>query len=104
MANYINDHYTSDIRMDFLAQIACISQAKLKYVFKNIYHMSIQQYIVTRRITQAEHLLRDTILPVSEIAEMVGYKYIGSLSDMFRQHTGMSPTEYRGKMRKTPRV
>ncbi len=104
VANYINDHYTSDIRMDFLAQIACMSQAKLKYVFKNIYHMSIQQYIVTRRITQAEHLLRDTILPVSEIAEMVGYKYIGSLSDMFRQHTGMSPTEYRGKMRKNPRV
>ena len=60
--------------------------------------MSIQQYIVTRRITHAEHLLKDTALPVSQIAKMVGYKYISSLSNMFRQHTGMKPTEYRDKM------
>ncbi|MGP1562669.1 helix-turn-helix domain-containing protein, partial [Filifactor alocis] len=98
VSNYINDHYAEDIRIDFLAQIACMSQAKLKYVFKDVYHMSIQQYIVTRRITHAEHLLRDTVLPVSQIAEMVGYKYISSLSDMFKQHTGMKPTEYREKM------
>ena len=98
VANYINDHYAADIRIDFLAQIACMSQAKLKYIFKDVYRMSIQQYIVTRRITHAEHLLRDTVLPVSQIAEMVGYKHINSLSDMFRQHTGMKPTEYREKM------
>ena len=98
VANYINDHYAADIRIDFLAQIACMSQAKLKYIFKDVYRMSIQQYIVTRRITHAEHLLRDTVLPVSQIAEMVGYKHISSLSDMFRQHTGMKPTEYREKM------
>ena len=99
VANYINDHYATDIRIDFLSQIACMSPAKLKYIFKDVYHMSIQQYIVTRRITHAEHLLRDTVLPVSLIAEMVGYKYISSLSDMFRQHTGMKPTEYRKKCR-----
>ena len=98
IASYINDHYATNIRIDFLAQIACMSQAKLKYIFKHVYCMSIQQYIVTRRITHAEHLLRDTALPVSQIAEMVGYKYISSLSDMFRQHTGMKPTEYREKM------
>lgn len=96
-ANYINDHCDEDIRMDFLAHITCMSQAKLKYIFKYVYHMSIQQYIVARRITHAERLLRDTKLPVSLIAEMTGYKYLSSLSDMFRRHTGMKPTEYRKK-------
>ena len=98
VSNYINDHYATDIKMKFLSQIACMSQAKLKYIFKHVYHMSIQQYIVTRRITHAEHLLRDTKIPIAQIAEMVGYKYISSLSDMFRQHTGMKPSEYRKKM------
>lgn len=98
VSNYINDHYATDIKMEFLSQIACMSQAKLKYIFKHVYHMSIQQYIVTRRITHAEHLLRDTKIPIAQIAEMVGYKYISSLSDMFRQHTGMKPSEYRKKM------
>jgi AraC-type DNA-binding domain-containing proteins len=92
VSNYINDHYATDIKMEFLSQIACMSQAKLKYIFKHVYHMSIQQYIVTRRITHAEHLLRDTKIPIAQIAEMVGYKYISSLSDMFRQHTGMKPS------------
>ena len=76
-----------------------MSQAKLKYTFKDVYHMSIQQYIVARRITHAEHLLRDTVFPMSQIDEMVGYKYISSLSDMFKRHTGMKPTEYRKKCR-----
>lgn len=98
VSNYINDHYATDIKMEFLSQIACMSRAKLKYIFKHVYHMSIQQYIVTRRITHAEHLLRDTKIPIAQIAEMVGYKYISSLSDMFRQHTGMKPSEYRKKM------
>lgn len=98
VSNYINDHYATDIKMKFLSQIACMSQAKLKYIFKHVYYMSIQQYIVTRRITHAEHLLRDTKIPIAQIAEMVGYKYISSLSDMFRQHTGMKPSEYRKKM------
>lgn len=98
VSNYINDHYATDIKMEFLSQIACMSQAKLKYIFKHVYHMSIQQYIVTRRITHAEHLLRDTKIPIAQIAEMVGYKYISSLSDMFRRHTGMKPSEYRKKM------
>ena len=98
VANYINDHYAADIRIDFLTQIACMSQARLKYIFKDVYRMSIQQYIVTRRITHAEYFLRDTVLPVSQIAEMIGYKHISSLSDMFRQHTKMKPTEYREKM------
>ena len=98
VSNYINDHYATDIKMKFLSQIACMSQAKLKYIFKHVYHMSIQQYIVTRRITHAEPLLRDTKIPIAPIAEMVGYKYISSLSDMFRQHTGMKPSEYRKKM------
>ena len=98
VSNYINDHYATDIKMEFLSQIACMSQAKLKYIFKHVYHMSIQQYIVTRRITHAEHLRRDTKIPIAQIAEMVGYKYISSLSDMFRQHTGMKPSEYRKKM------
>ena len=43
-------------------------------------------------------LRRQRNISQEELAEMVGYKYISSLSDMFKQHTGMKPTEYREKM------
>ncbi|MFC2593954.1 MAG: helix-turn-helix domain-containing protein [Fretibacterium sp.] len=50
--------------------------------------------MVVQRMPHAGRLLRDTEPPVSRIAEMAGYRCIGSLSEMFRKHTGMKPTEY----------
>ena len=96
---YIDDHYQESIRAAFLAQTACMSQAKLKYAFKSVFHTTIQQYIVAKRITCAERLLKDTDLPIAQIAELSGYKHLSSLSEMFRQHTGMTPMEYRGMHR-----
>lgn len=101
VAAYINDHYQEEIGAGFLAQMACMSPAKLKYAFKGVYHTTIQQYIVAKRMTQAERLLRDTDLPVVQIAELLGYKRLSSFSEMFRRHTDMTPVEYRNMHRKT---
>lgn len=100
VAAYISDRYQEEIGAGFLAQMACMSPAKLKYAFKGVYHTTIQQYIVAKRMTQAERLLRDTELPVAQIAELSGYKRLSSLSEMFRRHTGMTPVEYRNMHRK----
>lgn len=99
VAAYIDDHFQENISAFFLAQMACMSPAKLKYAFKGVYHTTIQQYIVARRMTQAECLLRDTELPVAQIAELSGYQRLSSLSEMFRKHTGMTPVEYRNMHR-----
>ena len=101
VAAYINDHYQEEIGAGFLAQMACMSPAKMKYAFKGVYHTTIQQYIVAKRMTQAERLLRDTDLPVVQIAELLGYKRLSSFSEMFRRHTDMTPVEYRNMHRKT---
>ncbi len=95
VAAYIDDHYQEAIRTEFLARTACMSQAKLKYAFKSVYHTTIQHYIVAKRMTQAERLLRDTELPVAQIAALTGYQRLSSLSEMFRRHTGLTPMEYR---------
>lgn len=100
VAAYISDRYQEEIGAGFLAQMACMSPAKLKYTFKGVYHTTIQQYIVAKRMTQAERLLRDTELPVAQIAELSGYKRLSSLSEMFRRHTGMTPVKYRNMHRK----
>ena len=104
VAAYIDDHYQENISAIFLAQMACMSPAKLKYAFKSVYHTTIQQYIVARRMTQAERLLRDTELPVVQIAELIGYKRLSSLSEMFRRHTGLTPMAYRNLYRRNPEL
>ena len=96
VASYIDDHFAFNVHLDFLAQIACMSTAKLKYAFKAVYRCSIQQYIQNKRIGQAEHLLLYTDFTVSQIAKTVGYQKPGSFSELFKKHTGVTPVKYRG--------
>ncbi len=51
------------------------------------------------RIAMAKHYLEETILPVSEIAALVGYADATNLYRVFRQLTGYTPREYRDRSR-----
>jgi len=52
-------------------------------------------YIVERRMAEARRLLRETDIDMTEIGLMVGYSGGGAFARAFRQHTGMSPRDYR---------
>ena len=47
------------------------------------------------RLARAKELLRNTDLPISRVAAMIGYERSSSFSDFFRKHTGTSPRAYR---------
>ena len=53
------------------------------------------QLLTTVRLENAEHLLRDTALPVADIAATVGYESTEHFIRTFRRHKGMTPTDYR---------
>jgi AraC family transcriptional regulator len=48
---------------------------------------------------RATRLLAQTALPVSEIAEMLGYRHVSSFSVAFRNSTGVAPSAYRAASR-----
>ena len=57
--------------------------------------MPIETYLRKKRISEAKRLLRETELPVSEIAHRVGYDSHSQFSAMFRTNEGQSPMMYR---------
>lgn len=59
------------------------------------YGTTINAYLQSYRIHTAAGLLRETKLDVTEIAGRVGYQNASKFSEVFRQHTGHTPTEYR---------
>lgn len=73
---------------------------KLKYTFKEVYKSTISEYILNKRIRQAEHLLANTDLRISQISQTIGYKKASSFSEIFRKTTGLLPNEYRKSMAK----
>lgn len=95
VASYIADHFASGIRSDTLSKIACMSTAKLKYTFKAVYQCTISEYILSKRMAQAENLLVNTDFSINQISKAVGYKKTGNFSDAFRKNTGLLPHEYR---------
>jgi AraC-like DNA-binding protein len=72
-----------------------MSVTKLKYTFKEAYKSTISEYIVNKRLAQAEYLLVNTDLSISKVAQAVGYKKSVNFSDAFNKNTGLLPLAYR---------
>ena len=95
MAAFINDHYSSDISLEQLSHIACMSISKLKSTFKRMYGTSITEFIQARRMGQAEHLLAATDLTIGQVAQSVGYMSASRFSVLFKKSSGLLPLEFR---------
>lgn len=56
---------------------------------------SPQQFLVNLRMEKAVGMLKNTDLPVNQIAAQVGYENPLTFSKIFKQRYGISPKNYR---------
>lgn len=79
------------------AALAALGQSyyHLARVFRRAYGLSPLDYINARRTARISDLLRDTDLPVSEIAEKLGFEDVSYFSRFVRKHLGFSPRDFR---------
>ncbi len=82
------------------ARICGVSTSYFISRFTREYGISPYKYLTQIRISQAKTLLSETAIPVSEIAENVGYADPFCFSRLFRKYVGISPSGYR-KQKKT---
>lgn len=78
-----------------LARVSGVSEAHFARSFKEAFGVPPHRYLLTRRIERATALLRDTDLPVTEIALRTGWKSLGTFGRTFRDVTGQSPGDLR---------
>ena len=92
---YLTEHLDRRMTQAEIAKEFHISLTALKLTFQCLYGMPIETYLRKKRISEAKRLLRETELPVSEIAHRVGYDSHSQFSAMFRTSEGQSPMMYR---------
>ena len=92
---YFNEHYSEDISIDEYAQNNHVSVSWFIRTFKQCTGSTPMQYILSKRIYNAEILLHDSTYNVTEIAEIVGYDNPLYFSRIFKKVKGISPSEYR---------
>ena len=92
---FMDEHYSFNITLQTLSTIACMSESKMKKLFKSVYNMSITEYIQRKRISVAEHMLIQTDLTIAEISRIVGYSNPSRLIEIFKRYYGFTPSKYR---------
>nr|WP_288851547.1 AraC family transcriptional regulator [uncultured Acidovorax sp.] len=84
-----------------LAEVSGVSEAHFARSFRQAFGIPPHRYLLTRRIEQATTLLRDTDLPITEIAFATGWESLGTFGRTFRDITGHSPSVVRQQAQAT---
>jgi transcriptional regulator GlxA family with amidase domain len=82
-----------------LARVSRVSEAHFARSFKQAFGIPPHRYLLTRRIERATALLRDTDLPITEIAFTTGWESLGTFGRTFRDITGENPGAIRARRR-----
>ena len=77
------------------AQMLGIHRGSLSRIFSSGYGISISHYITGCRIQRAMHLLRESALPVSDVARQSGFASPAYFAHVFAEHTGSTPGLFR---------
>jgi AraC family transcriptional regulator len=93
--DFIEDNLEGDLSLQAMAEEVDISPLYLARAFKAAVGQSPHQYVLGRRIERAKELLRNTDLPVVDVALSSGFSSQSHLSHWFIRQVGVSPAVYR---------
>lgn len=92
---YARAHLSEGITVDAIARELGISYSYLRRIYKESTGQNLTDFLVVQRLDTAKQYLRETSLPLREIAERCGYNYERSFSRAFLSAEGITPGRYR---------
>lgn len=92
---YIDRHYREEIRLDDLSEIMNISTMYFSNYFKQVFNISPKQYILNKRLSEAQRLLLESEMSIKEIAYAVGFDNENYFSEYFSKKVGISALRFR---------
>jgi len=81
--------------LHILSKIFAMSESHLSRKFKYITGIGINEFITHVRMTNAEKLLRDKTLSITEVAQQCGYNDSNYFSTVFKKFKGISPLKFK---------
>lgn len=97
IARYITENYGADINLHMAAEMACMEETYFSKRFKLLTGFGFHEYLTKCRLLEAERLLRETDLSVSQIAVDCGFSGGNYFGDVFHRERRQSPSAYRRK-------
>ena len=97
---YMHENFQNpDLTINALADYLNISSVTLSVEFKNEMDIAPLNYLINLRMEKAKELLRNTNMLIRDVCVAVGYEDERVFTRRFKAYTGMTPRDYRTKVR-----
>ena len=93
--HYIRKYACQGIKVEHVAAFVGRSRSSLERRFRAERGHSIHQEIHTARLGRACELLRNTDMPIADVASDCGFPSVQYLYTVFKKHTGLTPLGFR---------
>jgi len=93
--SHIRENIGRDLSVTELAQVVGMSQYYFSKLFKMSTGTTPHQYVMRQRVERAQELLRESPMPLSEVATQVGFETQSHFTSVFRKLVGATPKHYR---------
>ena len=92
---FIREHIADAIRVDHLASMLHMSPCHFARMFRQAVGQPPHAYITSQRMRRAKELLRETDMPLVDVAAGAGFQTQAHFTGVFRKHAGVTPRLFR---------
>lgn len=92
---YMEDYYSSNISINEMCKAIYISPSYFQKIFKKRIGQTPYLFLMTIRLSKSREMLKNSTVPIEEIARLCGFVSAGHFSTVFKRVEGVSPSKYR---------
>lgn len=93
----LNEHYTERQNVTYYAEKLCISSRYLTTIVRRISGLTVTEWMNKYLLMEAKYLLKYSEMSIQEIAYRLAFPDQSFFGKYFKQHIGMSPSQYRNQ-------
>lgn len=94
VVEYIDNHLSKELSLDFLSGLVHLNAQYLCRLFKQVTGYTMKQYITIRRLEKAKVLFQSSNDTITEISSKCGFADANYFARVFKKMEGITPTQY----------
>lgn len=91
---YMHHKVGENLTVEQICNDCKVSSSKLRRLFSEMCGCSPISYFISYKIGTAKRYIRDTTLTFTQISEKLGFESVHYFSKLFKEKTGITPSEY----------
>jgi len=93
LKDYLDARFLDNPSLEDLSYYSGLNNFKLKYGFKKLFQVPVKKYLKDLRLEFSRQLLKETDLPIQQVARKIAYEQPASFSRAYQEKFGISPQE-----------